>query len=194
MFCMNCGTQLPDGSRFCSQCGTPQVVAPAAAPAAQQPVYPQQPAYQQPVYPQQPAYQQPNVQPAGYAPQQTGALLLEAGKVTRYNGGKAIGTVTGDGDFFVYDNRIEYHKKTGNQSGYMLGPVLGAALSINDAKKNPIDTYWFQEIASVRKGKYAGLKETVVLEMKNGKAVSFVPSTKKANPDQICSLIAPYLR
>lgn len=35
MFCTNCGTQFPDGNRFCSNCGAPQ-----AAPA--------QPMYQQP--------------------------------------------------------------------------------------------------------------------------------------------------
>lgn len=24
MFCINCGTKLPDGSKFCSECGTNQ--------------------------------------------------------------------------------------------------------------------------------------------------------------------------
>ena len=28
-FCMNCGSQLPDGSRFCGNCGTPQGDMPA---------------------------------------------------------------------------------------------------------------------------------------------------------------------
>ncbi len=38
-FCMNCGNQLPDGSRFCGNCGTAQGAAPAAAPVQQaQPV------------------------------------------------------------------------------------------------------------------------------------------------------------
>ncbi len=36
-FCMNCGSQLPDGSRFCGNCGSPQGNVTAAAPA-QQPV------------------------------------------------------------------------------------------------------------------------------------------------------------
>ena len=196
MFCLNCGTQLPDGSKFCCSCGAAQTFVqeqPAAQRAvppqqAQQPVYPQQPV-QQPVYTQQQAYQQP-----AYAPQQTGALLLQAGNVTRYNGGKSIGTVTGGGDLTVYDDRLEFYKKTGDQRGYALGPIVGAVMSINSAKKNPVDVYWFRDIASVRKGKYAGLKETVVLELKNGKAVSFVPSTKQGNPDQIIGMIAPYLR
>ena len=179
MFCMNCGTQLPDGSRFCSSCGAPQQA--DAAPTFQQPAY-QQPVYQQPAY-QQPAYAQP-----------VGAMLLDAGKVTRYNGGKTVGTVTGTGDLVIYDNRVEFNKKSGDQRGYMLGPIVGAALAMNDAKKNPVDVYDFYDIKSVRKGKYAGLKETVVLEFRNGKAISFVPASKKANPDQIVALITPYLR
>ncbi len=49
MFCPNCGKQIPEGSRFCENCGTPvrQQEAPAQQPVNQQPAY-QQPAYQQP--------------------------------------------------------------------------------------------------------------------------------------------------
>ena len=104
MFCTNCGTQLPDGSRFCSNCGAPQAAAPAQ-PTYQQPAY-QQPVYQQPAYPQQPMYQQSPQRQAA-----TGALLMEAGKVTRYNGGKAVGAVTGSGELYVYDDRLEFLKR-----------------------------------------------------------------------------------
>ena len=34
-FCMNCGNQLPDGSRFCGACGTPQGAGTPAAPSNQ---------------------------------------------------------------------------------------------------------------------------------------------------------------
>ena len=34
-FCMNCGSQLPDGSRFCGSCGAPQGAPMAAAPVQQ---------------------------------------------------------------------------------------------------------------------------------------------------------------
>lgn len=59
MFCDKCGAQIPDGIRFCGQCGNVINQQPAPQPAPQ-PVYqpPVQPAYQQPVYQQQ-AYQQP---------------------------------------------------------------------------------------------------------------------------------------
>lgn len=90
MFCEQCGSSIPDGQSFCSNCGAPAPVAapapapapaaapvvaaapaPAPAPAAQpvQPVYqqpqaqPVQPVYQQ-VQPVQPVYQQPVYQQA----------------------------------------------------------------------------------------------------------------------------------
>ena len=95
MFCSNCGTQLPDGAKFCIHCGSqiqsnavpknpaPQQTAPApprvdppkpapqpqAQPRPQQPVNnpvpPQQP-MRSPVPPQQPMYQQPMYQQPMY--------------------------------------------------------------------------------------------------------------------------------
>lgn len=75
--CEHCGTYLPDGSKFCTECGA-KITAPVQPAAPQQPVYPQQfdappppaapqvPVYpqQQSVYPQQPtAYPQQPVSP-----------------------------------------------------------------------------------------------------------------------------------
>ncbi|MBQ9720705.1 MAG: hypothetical protein IJV64_08435 [Oscillospiraceae bacterium] len=77
----------------------------------------------------------------------------------------------------------------------MLGPVIGAAMTINSAKKNPVDIYGYRDVASVRTGKYAGLMSTLVLELRNGKAVSFVPAGKSAQvSEQVFGLIAQYLR
>ncbi|HEY6253647.1 MAG TPA: zinc-ribbon domain-containing protein, partial [Candidatus Angelobacter sp.] len=38
MFCIQCGTQNPDGSAFCSQCGSAVPVSLAASPVPSQPV------------------------------------------------------------------------------------------------------------------------------------------------------------
>ena len=64
--CMYCGSQIPDGLKFCTSCGAAlPVEAPGvssygdSAPAGAQQPY-QQPSYQQPY--QQPGYQQPNAQ------------------------------------------------------------------------------------------------------------------------------------
>jgi len=83
MYCEQCGSLIPDGHSFCSNCGAPApaqavpaaqpaaAVAPApvaapvvaAAPVAPAPVAPAQPVYQQPAQPVQPVYQQPMTQP-----------------------------------------------------------------------------------------------------------------------------------
>jgi hypothetical protein len=76
--------------------------------------------------------------------------------------------------------------------GLLFG-FCGAALAANDAKKNPVDVYSYRDITNVRKGKYAGLKETLILELSNGKCVSFVPASKKSDPDDLVRLIEPYL-
>ena len=50
MFCLNCGTQLPDGIKFCPNCGAKVDQQPIQQPAPQ-PAYTQQPAdYQQPAH------------------------------------------------------------------------------------------------------------------------------------------------
>ena len=64
-FCINCGTQLPDGSKFCPNCGTLQPVAPSPAPA---PVYvapePEpEPVYVAPAPEPEPVYTAPAPEP-----------------------------------------------------------------------------------------------------------------------------------
>lgn len=71
MICTKCGAEIPEGAKFCINCGNAAAAA-EPAPQVEQPVYeaPQQPAYEQPpVYaaapaaPQQPQYQQPQYAP-----------------------------------------------------------------------------------------------------------------------------------
>ncbi len=197
MFCRNCGTQLPEGSRFCPLCGTPVAdITPAggmaptgqgyAQPVMQQPV--QQPVYQQPAY-QQPVYQQPMV--GAYA---TGAMLRDAGKFTRYMGDKAIGVVSGQGKLVVYDDRLEFYKTSGNQAGFAFNPIVGLAMAAKDKKKNPVDTYFYRDIKGVRNGKYSGMIPTLILDQRNGKSVSFAKASGGMDPKELADLIRPYLR
>lgn len=69
MICSNCGKEIPDGVKFCPECGAPAASEPfipaePAAPAV--PPYPSDPVY--PSEPVQQAYPQPS---APYAPPQT---------------------------------------------------------------------------------------------------------------------------
>lgn len=75
MFCNNCGTQLPDNSAFCANCGAAQNVQQAAP---QAPAYEAQPQYNQaPVYEAQPQYNQAPVYNA--APEADAGSLLVKG-------------------------------------------------------------------------------------------------------------------
>ena len=161
--------------------------------------YPQQPypqqGYQQP-YPQQ-GYQQPYPQ-AFNGPMAVGALVKDAGKMTRYNGKGAVGPITGQGQLQIFDDHLEFHKKYGDQRGYMLGPIVGGLVSWGGAKKNPTDVYYYRDLASVTKGKYAGMLASVVITQKDGKAFSFVPAERgfKTNEaaEEIARIISQYLR
>ena len=187
MFCTQCGAQLPDDSRFCSQCGA-KIIPESAAQTRQAP---------QQNYSQQQSYQQPYPQ-AFNGPMAVGALVKDAGKMTRYNGKGAVGPITGQGQLQIFDDHLEFHKKYGDQRGYMLGPIVGGLVSWGGAKKNPTDVYYYRDLASVTKGKYAGMLASVVITQKDGKAFSFVPAEKgfKTNEaaEEIARIISQYLR
>ena len=127
----------------------------------------------------------------------TGALLMDAGKMTRYNGKGAVGPVTGSGTLTVFDDRLEYAKTSGDQRGFMFGPIVGNLVMRNGIKNNPVDVYYYRDIAGVTTGKYAGLLSTLVLNLRDGKAVSFVPAGRGfKNGDlieELRSLIQRYL-
>lgn len=60
MFCPKCGSQVPDGIKFCPTCGNPmQAAAPAPQPVYQEPAPAPQPVYQDPTPAPQPVYQEP---------------------------------------------------------------------------------------------------------------------------------------
>ena len=208
MFCRYCGAQVPDDSRFCENCGA-QLGAPAAVPGGQG-AYTRQtagPAGQGGYAPQgygQNGYRQGYGQQESFVPNRgmgqaaaSGALLMDAGKMTRYNGKGAVGPVTGSGTLKVFDDRLEYAKTSGDQRGFMFGPIVGNLVMRNGIKNNPVDVYYFRDIAGVTSGKYAGLMTTLVLNLRDGKAVSFVPAGRGfKNGDlieELRSLIQRYL-
>ena len=178
MFCPNCGTQLPDGSRFCNMCGA-QLPERTGAPQAPGRMAP--PVYTQPVQAQQIPLQ---VQ---------GNLILEAGQFTRYMGDKAIGVVTGQGFVDVYDDRIEFRKTSGEQWGYAANPIVGVLVAKHDKKKHPMDTYYFRNLKSIKSGKYSGMIPTFILEFKSGKPISFAKTAKSKAPSEVIEIVKRYI-
>lgn len=91
MFCESCGSQVPDGQAFCSNCGKP-VAQPAAQPVqpVQQYAQPVQPVAAQPVYTQPVAQPQPVVQV-----QPTPVVVVQQQPAKRGNGMATAGLVFG---------------------------------------------------------------------------------------------------
>lgn len=166
MFCINCGAQLPEGSRFCNQCGAQLPAAGQAAPV-QQPVYqqPVQPVYQQPVY-QQPMYQQP-------MRQLTGAMVMEIGDMTMYEGEPKMGIYRAMGKMTLFDDRIEYKKTAGDGRASIIS-AAGQIWANQKVKKQAPVVYYLQDIAEVRTGKYM-MFTTLVLQFVDGTVLSFAP-------------------
>ena len=103
MYCESCGSFIPDGQSFCTNCGAPvaaqpapqpaaaPVAAPAPAPAPAPQAVPVQPVYQQPAYQQ--TVQPVNVQPVYQQP--TYAAPVSNGPVKAGNGAATAGLVFG---------------------------------------------------------------------------------------------------
>ena len=92
MYCESCGSFIPDGKAYCSNCGAPAPVSQAQTapqPSVQQAPLPQ---YQQPVY-QQPVYPQPIYQPPVY--QQPVIVNVVPKERVRINGAATAGLVLG---------------------------------------------------------------------------------------------------
>jgi hypothetical protein len=203
MFCINCGAQLPDGSKFCDMCGTKQIDRSAQAQSYSQPVPPvyAQPAQPQPNYEQplmnysepQMDYSQPQSQPKGFVPQVNGSLLLEAGEFTCFLGGGPIGVVQGQGFVDVYDDRIEFRKTSGAQWGFAANPIVGVLAAQHDKKKNPVVTYNYSDIKNIKSGKYSGMIPTFILEFNNGKSLSFAKTAKSKQPQEVIDLVKSYI-
>ena len=101
MYCEQCGSFIPDGQAYCSNCGAAAPAAntaPAPAPGpVVQPIIqtPAQPAYQQPAY-QQPVYQQPQpVQPIYQQPAYQQAVVITPFERPKSNVVAVVGLVFG---------------------------------------------------------------------------------------------------
>ena len=182
MFCRNCGAQLSEDSLFCTNCGTRVENAGSAG----APVQPNVSYGQNSFGGGQNGYFQP-----------TGQLVLEAGKVVVYNGTGAIGVTYGDGLLYVFDDRLEFHKKHGTMAGMGINAVVGMAVSVASAKKKPVDVWLYRDMARVYTAKHAGIISKICIEFHNKKAFSITLSGHggKTNElvESLCDTINQYL-
>lgn len=181
-FCSQCGTPVPQEKRcskcqailadddiFCSQCGTRYGAAPQPDP---QPYYPPHNPHNQNTFggnANQSQYQNNGYNP-GYNPAQPKKHML----ISKYIGEPTVGIAKATGTLYVYQDRLEYVKQLGNALGGGIG-AIGMAAAANKMKKEEgkVEVFYFQDIQTAYVGKYAALMPAVVLVMNDGQVFSF---------------------
>ena len=173
-FCPSCGQEAEPGMLFCEYCGMrlPERTAPEPRP---NPVPEPRP---NPVPEPRPnPVPEPRPNPAtNPGPKRTGRFLMDLNLMSYYKGEPTLGIAKATGTLKLYDDRLEFHKMMGNSAASMLGAV-GILAAAKQAKKNgSVDVYRYQDIASVKEGRYGGVYRTIVLVMKDGQKHSFAGS------------------
>ncbi len=122
-------------------------------------------------------------------PVQEAVLLKQGVKMSFFDGEPGLGISNGNGEISVYSDRVEFKMTFGNALMSMFGGSGKAK-----GKKDPPDVYRFQDMKEVRTGTYGAGYHTLVLEMKSGKVVSFVPVLPGGHvAEDLRSLMAPYI-
>lgn len=191
MKCINCSYELPDNSKFCSQCGTKQPPAPAPEPVPE------------PV---------PEVRTKKTCPDcrsvfdsdhvfcdQCGRLLQDQvleGKelrrfhmMSKYEGEPTVGIAKATGDLIIYDDRVEFKAKMGNALGNAFGAV---GMLLASSKAPGLEVYPMQQIRAVRQGRYGGMMPTLILDLADGKTFSFCGMKGSTAMSEAAGLIENY--
>lgn len=201
-YCSNCGTQIKEGSKFCSNCGAPQQ---QQAPPQQQ--YAQPP----PPTPTQQTNQQPNYNQPQYGEQLIGtiegcaqgfpvtiySLLLTnrrivAAKVGRFNANMAVGGVAGGGLVggligAGLDATVNRGRKKKTEEMTQMTPEM---ILSQDKKNFQID---YASIQSVELSMPGLLQTATIKVITQGKEYKFQIQTNKENFNPSVALIQQVL-
>jgi ribosomal protein L40E len=211
-FCTSCGAPLAPGASFCTECGIKvassaqpvvqppqQAAAPTIEPVPQQvvtpPIEPVQTTTAQETpqpAPEQPQWQQPE---SAQVPPTGGKLLAEMTSAGFFEGlQSSFGFAESNGTLKVYDNRLEFHKKWGNAVGSMFG-AAGVAVARQGIKNDPVDIYPVSDIRKVYVGKYGGINNSLIVELKSKRTLTFTtPLPGSTQPQYIVDRLHQYIK
>lgn len=159
MFCMNCGTQLPDNAKFCGVCGAQMPAQPqqgtAPQPMQQQPTQQAMPQPMQQAQPPQTAFQQaavPNVQPANDSAEE---VIIKKGMCNWIKNPMVVQ----NGKAVLTNKRFIYKKgKIGQLGSSIFNSVVGISSDFEIV---------LSDIVGIREGKQ-GFAKTLVFVTKSG--------------------------
>lgn len=161
-FCMSCGSRLLPGQMFCTNCGLKVDNSSIRNESKAEPV-------------------KGYVKSVGGA---TGKLIRKINGVTKFQGKPTIGAANQIGVLTIYEDRVEFVRKGG----------LTLAGTISSLVKNQMETYYFSDFVSITTGNYLAVYTTLVLNLKNGNSISFCPAFPGTKDmETVANLLLHYL-
>lgn len=189
MRCKQCGAEMGDGVRFCSQCGTQMSQNTFCVSCGAKLLPGQMFCTNCGLKIDDSAIRHDSeVESAKeYAKSvggDTGKLIRKISSVTKFQGKPVLGVANKIGILAIYEDRVEFVRKGG----------LTLATTISSLAKNQIEAYYFSDLISVTTGNYLAIYTTLVLNLKNGNSISFcpaIPGTK--DMETVANLLLHYL-
>lgn len=165
MFCTSCGKEIPNGSKFCGNCGAP-------VSGAKDPVV---------------------SVPSAASSQKQEAELFRLKNISKYKGTPVAGYSEATGTLLVYHDRLEFKPKSGSAT-WGHGGIIGLGISAALGHSAPVEVYKIEQITELHEGKYMGIYNTLVMSLANGGTWSFCPVLPGSSvPKEIVSTLAPAL-
>lgn len=177
--CPSCQAKLPDGAIFCGQCGTKVGEAPKVTPPG---------GGGNPYTQNNPGTYQNTGYQAGYNPQQPQKYLL----ISKYVGEPTVGIAKATGTLAVYPDHLEYTKTLGNALGNLGLATMVAASHAEKKEGGKVEYYNYQDIQTAYVGKYMGINPAVVLVLNDGQVFSFNGTFTNQTASNIVNTILYY--
>ena len=179
MECGKCGRLIPEGGRFCNNCGTAirkrKLCPQCHYIDAENKVYCAQ---------------------CGSLLQTIwlrGKTLRRLTRMSLYEGTPKMGIAKGTGELILMDDRLCFTNELGDTMGTVFD-AIGMTGSAQKAKRNLFWEFSYKQIAEVSQGKYAGMFTSIVIRLQDGRIFSFSGSVSNNTIMDAYGLLEEYIR
>ena len=114
--------------------------------------------------------------------------FFKLSNVSLYEGERKVGVAKATGELTVFKNRLELKRQWGNAAANVT--LVTMAIERNKAKKLPPDIFLFSDILSVHRDNYLGVWSSLIVKMKNGRAITLVSNVGQGEKlNEVCTYI-----